>query len=157
MGALTEVAAAAGPYPTRLLERERSALLLFGAAYLGANDGYHIREAGMYATVVDTDDQRLAEMFEVYPATWTFVPEDAYLYAERCESQSFDVVSVDCFTGDASALCVKLAPEWTRIARHAVTVTVAPADVVGFVSPDGWRASLMRRTPLASWLVLERK
>jgi hypothetical protein len=117
MGALTEVAAAAGPYPTRLLERERTALLLFGAAYLGANDGYHIREAGMYATVVDTDDQRLAEMFEVYPATWTFVPKTPTSTRHGAKSQSFDVVSVDCFTGDASALCVKLAPEWTRIAR----------------------------------------
>jgi hypothetical protein len=112
----------------------------------------------MYATVVDIDARRLAEMEEAYPATWKFVAENAYQYASRCESQSFDVVSVDCFTGDASALCVKLVPEWTRIARRAAVITATSADVAGgFTAPEGWRAWLMRRTPLAHWLVLERK
>lgn len=158
MAALTAVKTAAGPYPTRLLEREGSALLLFGAAFLGANDGIHIRDAGMYATVVDTDEQRLAEMRELYPATWVFVHDDAIEYAARARDKSFDIVSVDCYTGNASRLCLSMAPEWARLARRVVVVTAGRGDLdEPFAPPDGWRSWVMRRTPLAQWLVMERK
>lgn len=143
-------------YPTEILPRCSTALVLFAAAFLGEQEAVWIEEAGMMATCVDNDAERLREMKELYPARWSFVPFDAYDFAKRVKSarMQWDLVSVDCPSG-AFPKCERLLPLWCSLARVAVVLGTAPGRRV--TAPDGWRVSrTIRRSPIANWTVLER-
>src|SRR5690242_14568719 len=110
-------------YPVRVLEGCTSALVLFAAAFGGRQDAAHIRDAGLTATCVDTDPVALAGMERDYPADWTFVVGDA-LDDQRYDDGSFDLVSVDPFTGTAMDRSAERIAEWCRIARRAVVLGI---------------------------------
>jgi hypothetical protein len=140
-------------YPTEILERCDSALILFAAAFLGEQDAAWIEEAGLLATCVDNDAARLAEMETLYPESWRFVVADVYEYAN---SEVFirDLVSVDCPSDqfDRAAQHLNL---FCTLARVAVVLGTAPGQRV--TAPDGWRRTrTVRRSPIANWTVLER-
>lgn len=143
----------AGPYPTDKLQGCETALLLFGAGFLGMNDAIHVADAGMHGTVVDTDREMLERMLPLYPADWVFVEGDAWWFAEHIGA-SFDVVSVDCFTGDAELKAHQTIGRWCSMASRLVTMTKTRSTPP--VSVLGWESSLMRRSGRADWLVLER-
>jgi hypothetical protein len=147
----------AGPYPADLLPDGGTGLSLFAAAYLGSNDSVHFARKNITTTCVDADREKLDLMAALYPEEWRFVATDAWAFAEQAVAagDSWDVVSVDTFTGDASNRSVKMLDLWCGLARKLVTVTVGRLDTVDSV-PDGWSHSRLFRTARASWLVLTR-
>jgi len=154
MDALEGLRRNAGPYPTDLLKDCASALLLFGAGFLGMNDGIHMADAGLFACVVDIDRPRLEHMAKIYPSDWMFVESDAWEFAERCGTK-FDIVSVDNFTGDAETPVLTSLSLWCSLAVKLVTVT-RTRKPIDFTIPWGWEPSLVERSSRANWLVLER-
>ena len=54
-------------YPVEALRGLRTALMGFCAAFLGRQDCVWVEEAGLVATCVDTDAERLFEMAGLYP------------------------------------------------------------------------------------------
>lgn len=144
---------AAGPFPDELLVGARSALFLFGAAFLGANDAVWALNAGVRSTVVDRDAERLEEMRTLYPASWRFVGEDVFEFIASA-SRRWDVVTADPFTGDTADRCLAMLPAFARITNDTLIVTISsrvPSPKVA-----GWKVSRMPRTRLADWLVLTR-
>lgn len=153
---LRRVVAQARPYPAHLLPFGGSALALFAAAFHGQNDVIWFAQAGMTATCVDIDADKIADMALTYPIDWDFRCRDAWAFAERARTcgDMWDVVSVDTFTGDAEDRSVDSLELWTSLARSLVTVTVTPR--VKYRIPEGWCAWLHERAPGVSWLVLNR-
>jgi len=129
---------------------------LFAAGFLGQNDAIHMWRDGMRVTCVDRDQDRLEEMRGLYPDDWLFLPGDAWASAAdwRAQDARWDVVSVDNFTGEIEPRVLDSLPLWCSLARRLVTVTLGNGS--GYVVPDGWRGRTMRRSPIASWLVLTR-
>ena len=154
---LEHVAQEGRPYPTHLLDGCETGLVLFAAAFLGHNDAIHFAEAGLRGTCCDVDADRLAEMKQLYPDDWSFVPGDAWEMAqEAAEAQvQWDAVSVDTFTGDVMFRSLGSLGLWCSLARKAVTVTITDSVAVADV-PDGWTVSLYPRSEHVSWLVLTR-
>ena len=150
---LDSISKRARPYPAYLLPEHGTALALFSAAYLGHNDVIHFARAEMHTTCVDIDAQRLDAMAEVYPYDWDFVVSDAWEYAEQAE-ETWDVVSVDTFTGDATDRSLQTLDLWCSLAEKLVTATIADGQT--YQAPDGWKADVFPRSDRASWLVLTR-
>lgn len=150
---LEDIAVEACPYPTHLLPRGGTGLCLFAAGFLGQNDAIHMWQAGMDVTCVDTDEERVREMRSLYPDDWTFVIEDAWRF-EKVATDIYDVVSVDNFTGKIEPRVLGSLPLWCALARSLVTVTLGRG--ADYEVPAGWNSTTMRRSPLASWLVLTR-
>lgn len=110
---------------------------MFCAAFHGRQDALWIADAGLDATCVDTDGDKLAEMEAVYPDGWEFVTGDAFNYAAAAKRQ-WDVVSLDPF----SALFQRVADElplWCSRARRAVLLGTGVGTKVE--APDGWRVT----------------
>jgi hypothetical protein len=152
---LDELRARSGPYPKELLPGCETALVLFGAAFLGANDAIHLADAGIAAvTVVDIDGDRLERMRALYPPTWRFVAADAFAFSatEREAGARYDLLSIDPFTG-LMPRCREHLPVFLELARRALVLGVEHGGV--FEPPAGWRASRVERSDLADWLVLE--
>jgi hypothetical protein len=120
-------------YPSGALVGCETALVLFCAAFGGVQDCWFIAEAGLTATCVDEDAEKLAEMGP-YPDGWEFVCEDVFQFVSGSERQ-WDVVSADPFTHDFER-CAAILPELCRLARHAVIIGVAPGTVLD--PPPGW-------------------
>lgn len=153
--ALDELHARGGPYPTELLVGCESALVLFGAAFLGINDAIHVAAAGIAdVTVVDVDAARLATMRSLYPAGWEFVESDAFDFAGRQSAAHarYDLVSADPWT-DLMPRCRDLLPTLVSLARRAVVLGVEPA--LSLEAPAGWDGRRIERSALSDWLVLE--
>jgi len=131
-----------------------SALLLFGAGFLGMNDGIHMADAGLFGCVVDIDFPKLEHMSRLYPSDWMFCQADAWDFAGRCDTK-FDVVSVDNFTGSAELPVLESLPLWCALATKLVTVT-RTTKAHKFTIPLGWEPSIVERSSRANWLVLER-
>lgn len=141
-------------YPTEILARCETALMLFAAGFLGEQDAAWVEEAGLVATCVDNDRERLVEMAAMYPDGWTFVCEDVFRFA-RSAKWRWDLVSVDCPSG-AFEKCERLLPLWCSLARVGVVLGTAPG--VRVATPDGWRVvRTVRRSPIADWTLLERQ
>ena len=153
---LTHVAMEARPYPTHLLEGCETGLVLFAAAFLGHNDAIHFAEAGMRGVCVDIDRERLDEMRELYPSEWMFLPFDAFKLAAELaqEEASWDVVSVDTFTGDIMRRSLDSLELWCLLANRLVTVTYTPGEA--YEVPQGWKGDLYERATNVYWLVLTR-
>jgi hypothetical protein len=122
-------------YPRHVLVGCADALVLFAAAFHGKQDAIWMADAGLTATCVDLDGERLEEMRAVYPDGWRFEQADVFSYAVRTPDK-FDVVSIDCPT-NLFEDCAELLPLWCRIARKAVVLGCAlktPYEI-----PSGWR------------------
>jgi len=154
---LEHVAMESRPYPTHLLQDCESGLALFAAAFMGHNDAIHFAEARMRCVCCDTDAKKLLEMSKLYPDDWTFVPEDAWTFADRVSSlgMTWDAVSVDTFTGEAMDKSLKSLELWCSLARKVVTVTLTLG--ASYLLPRGWVDSKFERASGVYWLVLERR
>ena len=154
---LHDVSAEAGPYQTDLLPTGGTGLCLFAAGFLGINDAIHMWRAGMSGDLIDTDGERLDEMGVIYdPMRWNVRNADAWRWSEEVANLGYqwDVVSVDSFTGDIEPRVLASLPLWCSLARSLVTVTLGRGQ--DYRVPDGWQEDTMRRSALASWLVLTR-
>jgi len=153
---LDEISRRARPYPAYLLPQGGTGLALFAAAFQGHNDAIHFARAEMTATCVDTDIDKLAKMATLYPNGWRFVISDAWEFATnaKADGDTWDVVSVDTFTGDATERSLTSLDLWCSLANLAVTATIEPGTP--FWEPHGWTPQLFPRSDNVSWLVLTR-
>lgn len=144
------------PYPADLLPEGGTALALFAAGFLGSNDSIHFARKDMLVLCVDTDSKRLDMMADLYPDDWVFFAGDAWGFAEvaKWRGSMWDVVSVDTFLGDATKRSLQTLDLWCSLARKMVTVTIRRGQE--YTVPEGWRAQIFPRSPVASWLVLQR-
>jgi hypothetical protein len=153
---LEHVAMEARPYPAHVLEGCETGLVLFAAAFLGHNDAIHFAEAGIRTTCIDTDEVRLREMKALYPDTWTFLPVDAWTFAEAARDMDtmWDVVSLDPFTGDTMQRVLDDLQLWADLARKALIVG---STTLAVEYPKGFRPSAPTvRASSVYWLVLTR-
>lgn len=153
-GPLEAVSRDAREYPAHLLRQGGEGLCLFAARFYGVNDAVHMARAGMEITLVDTS-LRVAEMADMYDCDWYQM--DAWQFAEDVRgNQSWDAVSVDTYTGDATTRSLHSLELWCSLARDVVTCTHVNGQ--DYRVPDGWTDALMERNPRGgvNWLVLTR-
>ncbi len=130
-------------FPLELLEDSETALVLFAAGFLGVQDAVWIRDAGLTATCVDTDPEKMASMKPLYPDDWEFVEQDAYAFAHwETERRQWDIVTADPWTGHMDT-CARFLKEWCRLARKAVVLGTGVGTVVE--APEGWKVTGTRR------------
>jgi hypothetical protein len=153
---LTHVAQEARPYPTYLLENAETGLCLFSAAFLGHNEAVHFALEEVHTTCVDIDQEKLHAMVALYPEDWRFVCEDAWEFAEKAalREETWDVVSVDTFRGNATERSLADLGVWCDIAAKAVVATLEEGQT--YDVPEGWTAQHFRRNSEVFWLVLSR-
>src|SRR4029077_1476496 len=153
---LEQLAMDAKAFPRESLEGCETGLVLFCGAFLGVNDAIHFAQAGIQTVCVDTNADSLATMRTLYPEEWEFVQSDAWKYAEAARDLglTWDAVSVDTWTGDASRRSMETLELWTAIANRLVAVTVGERDT--WQTPRGWHSWTQQRSEKADWLVLER-
>lgn len=146
-------------YPRHVLKGCETALVLFSAAFFGRQDAYWVADAGLRATCLDTDADRLDQMADVYPTDWDFIEADVYEWAPAAESMSrhWDVVSVDCPSGHFDR-CADLVPLWCALARRAVVLGCG-LNRRDILVPSGWRLSETRKRSMYDggvyWAVME--
>lgn len=162
MGSVTldELRRAGSVYPTRHLKRAETALVLFSSAFLGRQDAIFMLDAGISATCVDSDAQKLEEMRKLYPWEWNFVHDDVYRFAAVTE-QEWDVVSLDPPTNQSS-LCAEMMHLWCALARQTVVLGGVSETHAQIKPPKGWRKlpkPLLRSTFMGGifWTVLRKK
>ncbi len=145
-----------GQYPAHLLPEGGTALSLFSAAFLGRNDVIHMARKEMEITCVDVDGDRLWEMATTYPNFMTFHVADAWEFAKSVmlKAQTWDVVSVDPFMGDAAEKAWGTMWLWSSLATKLLTVTVDPKQPL--LVPEGWESYVFPRSSRAAWMVLTR-
>lgn len=153
---LEHIACEARPYPTYLLEDAETGLCLFSAAFMGHNDVIHFALENVDTTCVDIDQEKLNVMASLYPGGWKFICRDAWEFAEAAAAigQSWDVVSVDTFRGNATEKSLADLEIWCQIAGTAVVATLE--DGQEYELPEGWTPTLFRRNSEVFWLVLTR-
>jgi hypothetical protein len=137
---LDDIRADRGLYPADILQDCETALILFAAAFHGRQDGIWIADAGIRATCVDIDADKLTAMKPLYPSNWEYVIEDAFEFAERSHTlaqRQWDVVSIDCFTNHFDR-CAELLPLWCLLASKAVVLGI---DERPLTIPEGWELS----------------
>lgn len=146
-------------FPQEVLVGCESALVLFAAGFYGRQDAFWIAEAGLKATCVDVDGERLQVMRAIYPEGWEFVEVDAYEYAELSwrMHRVWDVVTADPYTNHFT-VCADNIDGWCRLARRAVILGTGVDTSV--TVPPGWRVeSVWQRSTYKGgvwWTVLER-
>ena len=153
---LTHVAQEARPYPTYLLENAKTGLCLFSAAFMGHNEAIHFALEDVFTTCVDIDAAKLEVMADLYPEDWRFICRDAWEYAERAAAreETWDVVSVDTFRGNATERSLADLGVWTAIADQAVAATLEIGQT--YEVPEGWSSHTFQRNSEVFWLVLTR-
>ncbi len=116
---LDRISRNARAYPVHLLREGDTALCLFAAAFLGINDSIHMVRNDIETTCVDRDGDRLNQMADLYPSHWTFDQADAWEFAENAAElgETWDVVSVDSYTGDATDRSLSTLGLWCRDLR----------------------------------------
>ena len=135
---LEQVRAGGSPalYPRHVLPGCDTALVLFAAAFYGQQDAVWIAEAGLTATCVDLDHNKLEEMRDAYPDDWEFVAGDVFEYVSRTNDR-WDVVSIDC-PSNLFAHCAAFVPVWCILARKAVVLGTGREP---FTAPPGWQVT----------------
>lgn len=121
-------------YPRGYLPGCETALVVFAAAFMGAQDAIWIHDAGLTATCLDHDANCLDRMKGLYPSNWDFLCVDAYDYLEAAEGQ-WDVVSVDS-PSDHFERCAERVESFCKLARKLVILGVGIDTQVD--APDGW-------------------
>lgn len=145
----------ARPYPSYLLKRQKTALCLFAAGFLGWNDVIHFARAGMTADCVDTDKERLWEMAMMYPDGWAFHVEDAWEFARQARDleKTWDVVSIDPFFESCAQKVWDSIDEFLPLARNVITLTVHAGTEI---ETPGWEQSYFPRGHDVGWMVMKR-
>jgi hypothetical protein len=128
-------------FPVSVLRGQRTALVLFAAAWYGRQDAYFVARAGLKATCVDIRNQNFRAMRNLYPAGWEFVMADVYEFIRETDER-WDVVSVDCPSGHFQR-CADLLPAFCGLARHAVVLGSGADTDVNI--PDGWHVATRNR------------
>lgn len=147
-------------FPTHVLEGRSSALVLFAAAFGGAQDALFVLDAGLAAVCVDTDRDALNRMRAAYPKDWGFVHMDAWKYARAAveHGNKFDVVTADCPTNLFEEVDHDVGL-WCALARHAVVLGSGTCGMSARLSA-GWKwTGCVRRSSFRGgvwWSVLER-
>ena len=148
-----------GPYPTDLLARYETALILFAAGFYGKNDGAWIADAGIKATCVDSDKTTLREMKRHYPKDWLFVHGDAFKWATDCPYQ-YDLLSIDP-PMQYSMSCLVYLEQWEKLAKKTIVLGTQRSTIIDWdLNPahPGWAVDeVMYRNEDSLWLVLQRK
>jgi hypothetical protein len=160
MGVLTleQVRKGASPalYPRHALVGCADALVLFAAAFHGQQDAVWMAEAGLRTTCVDIDQEKLREMMDAYPDSWSFVQADVFEFSIRTERR-WDVVSIDC-PSNLFERCADLMPLWCRIAKRVVVLGCDKRTAC--LAPEGWsRVGRLHRSHNYGgvyWMVFER-
>ncbi len=146
------------PYPVDVLDGCETALIVFAAEFGGMNDCAWIVDAGVRATCVDINAEKLEAMREHYSDDWGYWCCDAYDYAaEAGESgHQWDVVSLDPFTNHFQK-CADNIDAWCKLARRAVIIGTGTDTIIK--SPVGWQQTdCVKRTNYQGgvfWTVLE--
>jgi len=135
-----------GRYPTDRLEGCETALLLFAAGFYGRNDGAWVAEAGIRATCVDLDTEKLSEMQRYYPASWDFVYDDVFAFALL--TGRYDLVSVDPPSA-LSKVCLERRSLWTRLAKRQVVLGSQYETIKGY---DLTNIEVIPRNKESVWL-----
>lgn len=144
-----------GPYPRQVLEHARNALVLFGCALNGENDGSWIAGAGIPTVCVDIVGERTGGMRGAYPDDWEFVVADAFEWVKHT-SDRFDLVSVDP-PSNLSAAAADHLTEWLRVTNQTLVLGMQFETMNRAHVPAGWMVSeTVRRSAVSVWLVLER-
>ena len=126
-------------FPHSVLAGCETALCVFAAGFLGRQDAFWVADAGLRATVVDSDPMMVKQMRKMYPPSWDWRIIDAYRFAT---DEEWDVVTLDPWTNQFQ-LCADHLPAWCRMARHAVVLgTGIDTDVV---APPGWEITDVRQ------------
>jgi hypothetical protein len=143
-------------YPMGVLRHQRSALVLFAAAWYGRQDACFVARAGLTATCVDIRSQNFGAMRNLYPAGWEFVRADAYQFVQETTGR-WDVVSVDCPSGHFQK-CADIASVFCGLANHAVILGTGVDTTLDV--PAGWTLMTRNRRSLmyggVFWTVLTR-
>jgi len=121
-------------YPRTYLAGCETALVVFAAAFMGAQDAIWIHDAGLTATCIDNDQDRLDRMQNLYPGSWSFLNVDAYEWLETAEG-AWDVVSVDSPTGHFER-CADRIGIFCKLARRLVVLGIGVDTHVE--PPEGW-------------------
>lgn len=147
-------------FPCGRLSGCETGLALFAARWLGKQDCVWLADAGIETTCVDVDDERLREMFELYPAGWEFVTCDAFAFADWAveNDRRWDVVTLDPFT-DLFDRVAGNVETWCALARRMVVMGTGRRTRVK--APAGWRVTARNlRSSFQGgvyWTVLERR
>jgi hypothetical protein len=173
---LDQVRAKATPhvFPTDLLRGLDSALLVFCAGFLGANDGIHVHDAGIPNVVgIDNNPDMCDTMRALYPA-WDIRTDDVYSWLAHVDNERrqgrhrdrYDIVIVDCQTSQ-SELTHRLIRHYTALAKRTVVTGVMPDTIrqhnLGSLRspylPPGWALTRLTRRNAAGahWLVAQRQ
>lgn len=146
----------ARPWPSYLLEEGDECLAIFAAGFLGWNDAVHFARAGLTCGCVDTDEEKLLEMKDIYPDGWSFYAMDAWDFAERAayEERQWDVVTVDPFFDTMAERAAKSLPLWVSLTRRILTLTVKTSWNLSI--PLGCKGSIFPRSGDVAWLVVKR-
>lgn len=144
-------------FPGPLLKDCDTALVMFAAGFYGMQDAYWIADAGLTATCVDADGDKLEAMRRLYPDDWRFVRHDVYTFPDgEPEGSQWDVVSLDPWTNEFSR-CAEYVDLWCSLARRFVFLGTGLSTKVE--PPVGWRIrDVMKRTDYDGgvfWTVLE--
>jgi hypothetical protein len=130
-------------FPCPSLEGCESALVLFAAGFYGKQDAFWIADAGIHATCVDLDHEKLDEMAAVYPTDWDFLEADAYTWADTATGK-WDVVTVDCPSGHF-ARCADRVALWCHLANRLVVLGAGRHQREAIEAPEGWAVTDVRR------------
>jgi hypothetical protein len=122
-------------FPRSALPDSGTALCVFAAEWHGRQDAYWLAEAGLQTTCVDLNAQKLDEMKRIYPDDWEFVTEDAFAYLP---AGTFDVVTLDPFTGDPMERCHRDLKHWCGMANLTVIMGSTASQRIP-KGPPGWR------------------
>lgn len=142
-------------YPSHLLPHHGTGLAIFSAGFWGWNDVIHLANADMTVTCVDTDQEKLWEMADLYPDGWSFYCMDAWEFArDNSGLERWDVVTVDPWTQTITEALESL-PLWCELADQFVTIGCFMNETTP-PPPEGWRGSVLPRNAKVGWLVLER-
>ncbi len=141
------------PYPTWVIAGCETALVIFAAEFGGMNDCAWIVDAGLRATCVDNNPDKLEALRDLYPDDWSYICTDAYSLPSTIR---YDVVSLDPFTNQFDR-CAGHIDLWCQIAKRAVILGTGTDTQV--MSPAGWiQTDCVKRTDYQGgvfWTVLE--
>lgn len=146
-------------FPSARLEGLRTALVLFAAGFYGRQDAFWIAEAGLRATCVDIDREKIQHMATLYPKGWSFVCDDVFEYVKTAESWRlrWDIVTVDC-KSDLFDNASRMVDTWCDRAKRIVILGSDGLSLI--VPPNDWTVvDVIHRSDHEGgvyWTVMER-
>ena len=104
-------------FPLDILKKDYSILNLFCAAFGGEYDVEHYHKFGIRSAVlIDNDSEKLKEVARKFPE-YSCVCMDAFLFIQKCNVNSFDVVISDHWSTQDVLIHGKYLEKLKQIAR----------------------------------------